>query len=150
MAAYSFQDVLATISGIGGQVNLTGSAAKEGITIAASADRDVMTVGAGGGVMHSLMADDSAAITVTLLKTSAVNAQLMQMFNTQKISSALWGKNTISIKDIARGDDITAVDVAFTKAPDISYAEDGGTVAWSFSAGRVVTIIGSGTPERIL
>ena len=145
---YSFLDVLATISGVGGQINLTGCAAKEGITIVGTTDKNIMTIGAGGCVMHSLSGDDSATINVVLLKSSGINAQLMQMYNTQKKSSATWGQNTISIKDIARGDDITATDVAFGKPPDLNYAEDGGTVTWPFHAGKVDTIIGSGTAEK--
>ncbi|MBU9403923.1 DUF3277 family protein, partial [Burkholderia multivorans] len=61
MATYSFQDVTATIVGPGGAFSLGyGSAnAEEGITIAQAGDKNTMTVGADGEVMHSLHADKS-------------------------------------------------------------------------------------------
>lgn len=148
MAAYSFKDILATISGTGGQIDLTGCSSEEGITIVSTGDKDVMTIGAGGCVMHSLKGDDSGTITVNLLKTSEINSKLMQMYNTQKASSATWGDNTISVKDVARGDDITASEVAFGKPPDLNYASEGGIVSWPFYAGKIEHVLGSGTAEK--
>ena len=106
MGTYSFQDVNGAITGAGGAINLGNGAgnAEEGILIEQLEDKNIMTIGADGQGMHSLVAGNAATVTVTLLKTSPVNAQLMQMYNYQKTSSVLWGKNTIVISDFGRGD----------------------------------------------
>lgn len=149
MATYSFKDVQASLVGIGGSINLGAGAAtaEEGITIAATGDKNTMTIGADGQGMHSLHADNSGSVTVRLLKTSPVNAQLQTMFNLQTLSSATHGKNVITVRDSARGDAIVCTGVAFKKAPDISYAKEGGTVEWGFDAISIVRVLGSGTPE---
>ena len=58
---YSFMDVSATIAGVGGVVDLGygASVAEEGISIVQTEDRNLMTVGADGEVMHTLRAGKS-------------------------------------------------------------------------------------------
>ena len=148
--AYSFLDVQAAISGPGGNFPLSGDRvgiAQEGITITPTGDKNVMTIGADGAAMHSLIADCSGTITVTLLRTSPVNRLLQNLYNTQSKSSASWGRNTVTIRDIARGDTVTCQEVAFSKAPDKVFAQEGGTYQWTFHAGKIESQIGSGTPE---
>ena len=148
---YSFIDVEATIDGTGGSFPLAGGeagVAEEGITVVPVGEKNEMTVGADGEIMHSLLASKAATITVTLLRTSTVNAQLQNLFNEQTKSSATHGRNTIVIRDIARGDTTTCTKVAFAKDPDAVYAKSGGTLQWLFHGGKVDKIIGSGTPEK--
>ena len=149
MATYSFKDVQATIQGVGGSINLGYGAAlsEEGITIEPAEDKNIMTIGADGQGMHSLVASEAASVTVRLLKTSPTNSQLQQMFNLQADSSLAHGKNTITVRDIARGDCITLTGVAFRKRPSVTYAKEGGTVEWQFDAIRVSATLGTGTPE---
>lgn len=143
--AYSFLDVQATIAGPGGSFNLgSGSGnAEEGITIEMAEDKNNMAVGADGQVMHSLHAGNAGTVTVRLLKTSPVNAQLMAMYNLQKTSSSLWGNNVISINNKASSDNNGCRAVAFKKAPNMAYAKDGGTVEWAFDAGYIDSILGT-------
>lgn len=150
MSTYAFLDVVAALSGPGGSINLASGAgaAEEGITIAAVADTNTMTIGAGGDGMHSLSADTSSLVTVRLLKTSPINALLQAMYNYQKLSSANWGRNTITVRDSARGDFVNLTKVAFKKVPDLNYAKEGGTNEWTFDAISTKTILGTGTPER--
>lgn len=54
MGAYSFADVTASIDGPGGNFALTGGAAEEGIKVEMAEDKNTMTAGADGEVMHSL------------------------------------------------------------------------------------------------
>lgn len=148
--AYSFLDVQAAISGPGGNFPLSGDRvgiAQEGISITPTGDKNVMLLGADGAAMHSLVADASGSITVTLLRTSPVNRLLQNLYNLQAKSSAAWGRNTITIRDIARGDTVTCQEVAFAKAPDKVFAQEGGTIQWTFHAGKIESQIGSGTPE---
>jgi hypothetical protein len=105
-----------------------------------------MTIGADGKGMQSLHADNSGKVTVRLQKTSPVNAQLEQMFNTQKQSSASWGQNVITVSDVARGDFIVATEVAFLKRPDLVYAKDANMLEWEFVAVDIDRKLGSGTP----
>lgn len=150
MATYSFLDVVAAIKGEGGSVNLAAGAgiAEEGITIEAIEDKNVMTVGADGSTMHSLMATEASTVTIRLLKTSPVNGQLSQMYSTQTVSSSKHGKNTITVRDNTRGDTITLTDVAFKKRPAINYQKEGGTVEWVFDAGKTEMVLGNGESAK--
>lgn len=149
MATYSFQDVVAAISGVGGSINLAAGAgvAEEGITIESMEDKSVMTIGADGAGMHSLVANEASSVTIRLLKTSPVNKQLQEMYNQQTKSSANHGRNTITVRDAVRGDNITLTEVAFKKRPTVTYAKEGGLMEWTFDAIKTTAILGSGTPE---
>jgi hypothetical protein len=148
MAAYSFLDITASISGSGGSFSLKGGNAPEGITVVADNDTTETVTGADGAIMHSLMEQGkTATVTVTLLKTSPVNAQLQQLYNSQSQSSATWGDNVISISDIVRGDDITVSDAAFIRQADANYAASAGTMAWTFR-GKITSKTLGGGPSR--
>jgi hypothetical protein len=149
MATYSFQDVVAAIVGVGGSINLASGAgvADEGITIDAAEDKSIMTIGADGSGMHSLVSNEAAAVTVRLLKTSPVNAQLQLMYNLQTRSSLTHGKNVITVRDAVRGDMIALTNVAFKKRPSVTYGKEGGLVEWTFDAIKTTQILGVGTPE---
>ena len=137
ISTYSFLDVMASISGPGGSFDLKGGNAEEGITITRANAKNVMTAGADGSVMHSLRAEDSGTATVTVLKTSPLNSMLANLYNAQKNSSTTWGKNTISLRDMVNGDDITLSGCAFQTPPDLNYATEGGTNAWPFDFGKI-------------
>lgn len=145
MPTYSFLDVNAALIGPGGAINLgAGSgSAEEGITIAPTEDVNTMTVGADGTPMHSLHANKSGVITVRLLKTSPVNAQLSQMYAFQTASGANHGRNTLSIANNSTGDVTTCQVVAFLRKPDLTYAKEGGSNEWTFHAGIIDSTLGS-------
>jgi hypothetical protein len=149
MGVYSFLDVQASIEGPGGSFQLgSGSgAAEEGITIEPTGDKNVMTVGADGTVMHSLKADKSGTVTVTLLRTSQANAQLQNLYNFQTASSRNHGQNTIMIRNAVSGDVISCSEAAFAKAISNPYATEGGKLAWAFHVGSIDSKLGAGTPE---
>lgn len=147
MATYSFMDVAASIIGPGGSFALGyGSCnAEEGISVTMVENKNTMTIGADGCVMHSLHAGNGGTVTVRFLKTSPTNQMLAQMYDLQRVSSALWGQNTIVISDPARGDQITCTQAAFQRWPNVNYAKDGGTQEWVFDVGRVDGVLGDGT-----
>ena len=149
MATYSFLDVTAAMSGAGGNINLgAGSAvSEEGITVEAVEDKSIMTIGADGAGMHSLIASEASTVTIRLLKTSPVNSQLNEMYKQNTISSANHGSNTITIRNPATGDNITLQQVAFKKRPTITYAKEGGMNEWTFDAVKTEMTLGVGTPE---
>lgn len=149
MSSYSFLDVDAAIEGPGGSFQLgSGSGvATEGISVAPTGEKNIMQIGADGSVMHSLRADKSGTITLTLQKTSQTNAKLQNLFNYQSQSSQYWGRNTITIRNSATGDLITCSKVAFASSLELSYQEDGGTSSWTFHAGIIDPKLGTGTPE---
>lgn len=144
MATYSFLDVTASLTGTTGVIDLgQGSAnSEEGITQTMGGNKNTMTIGADGEVMHSLHADKSGTITVTLLKTSPVNKKLSLAYNAQSQSSATWGNNVIVIRNTASGDISTARSCAFQKQPDFNNAKEGGTVAWVFDCGKIDQLLG--------
>jgi hypothetical protein len=147
MATYSFIDVAASIVGPGGSFSLGyGSGnSEEGISIAMVEDKNTMTIGADGSVMHSLHAGNGGTVTIRFLKTSPTNQQLSVMLDLQRVSSALWGNNTIVISDPARGDQISCRQCAFVRWPNVNYAKDGGTQEWTFHAGTIDGILGDGS-----
>jgi len=149
MSAHSFLDCVATIDGPGGSINIGAGAgvAEEGITIEPVNDKSTMTRGADGSGVHSLSADNARTVTVRLLKTSPTNALLMNMANYQTMSSATHGKNTIAVRDIARGDAILLEKVAFKRIPTLNYAIEAGMNEWIFEAIESSTVLGVGTPE---
>ena len=147
MTTYSFMDVQAAITGPGGSFNLGygSSNSEEGITVTMVEDKNIMVTGADGSPMHSLRAGRSGQFTIHLLKTSPTNALLSQLYNTQTISSALHGKNVITIRNLASDDVITGAQCAFKKLPDITYAKDATMMNWVFDVGISTTVLGSNT-----
>lgn len=150
MAAYSFLNIAATFNGPDGSYPLgSGSgAAEEGISIEMLEDKDDMKVGADGTVMHSLRASNAARISVRLLKTSPVNAQLQDSYNIQKGSNGtLWGQNIIKVSDIQRGDLVTITQAAFVRQPSLVYAKDGNINEWQFLGTIPAQLLGVGVPS---
>ena len=142
---YSFLNFQCAITGPGGSVTLgNGSgAADEGISFSASGEISTMTIGADGSGQHSLHGDRSGKITVRLLKTSPTNKQLGAMYSAKTSNGAAHGQNTISGTDTLRGDSITASQVAFSKAPDLSYGKEAGFVEWDFMAVAIERTLGA-------
>lgn len=145
MATYSFQDVQAGIVGPGAAFSLGygEAAAEEGITIAAAGDKNTMTVGADGEVMHSLHADKSGQVTLRYLKTAPINALLQATYDAQSLDSRLWGKNVITVTNPVSGEVTTCRSCAFKKKPDLNYRKDGDMIEWVFDAGKIDTILGT-------
>ena len=108
-------------------------------------NKNTMTIGSDGCVMHSLHAGNGGTVTIRFLKTSGTNQLLAEMYDLQRSSSALWGNNTIVISDPARGDQISCSQCAFQRWPNVNYAKEGGTQEWIFDAGRIDGILGDGT-----
>lgn len=151
MPSYSFQDNMAAISGPNGAFTLgyPSGNAEGGITITMTEDKNTMNVGADGSVMHSLHSGKSGTVTVRYQKTSPTNAQLSTMYALDTAGAATHGKNTITLKDLARGDDITCEQCAFARFPNVTYAKDGGEMEWVFHAGRITFKLGDGIAETV-
>ena len=142
---YSFQDVTASLIGIGGSIAMGAGAGPtdEGIEIETAAAINTMTIGADGTGQHSLIADKSGKITVRLLKTSPTNAQLMAMVNFQRTSGATHGQNVFTLQDKNRNDIVSCRQVAFAKIPNLSYGKDAQPVEWTFEAVLIDFLLGS-------
>ena len=145
MATYSFIDVSSSIAGIGGSFDLGYGAetSDEGVTVSMTGPKNTMVTGSDGSVMHSLHAAKSGTVTVNLLKTSPVNAQLSAMYNLQSQSSSTWGNNVIVIRNSSSNDICTCREVAFQQQPDFENATDGGIVSWVFDAGKIDMLLGT-------
>ena len=144
MATYSFLDVNCSISGTGGNINLANGAgaSEEGIKITPHSEKNVMTIGADGTPMHSLIAATASKVEVSLLKTSPINKQLMAMYNSQTQSSSAHGKNTISLSIAQTGESVSLTEVAFNTMPDLEYGKEAKMVTWKFDAGKTVSTLG--------
>lgn len=146
MGTYSFISIQATIAGPGGVFSLGyGSGnAKEGISFAMNEDKNTMMIGADGTPMHSLHAGRGGLVTVRLLKSAPTNQLLSNLYSFQTSNPASHGQNLFQLTDVNRGDYIAASEAAFKKFPDLTYAEDGDVIAWTFDAGYVDPSLGSG------
>lgn len=146
MSTYSFLDVHCGIIGPGGAINLGSGAATsdEGITIEPNEAINTLTVGADGSAMHSLHANKSGKVSVSLLKTSPVNQLLSLMYAFQTASGSNHGKNTITLANNQTGDVVTCQVVAFSKAPSLKYQKEGGMNVWEFEAGIIDRLLGRG------
>lgn len=145
MGTYSFLSVVATLAGPTGDIDLGygASVAEEGIEIQAAGDKNTMTVGADGNVMHSLHADKSGQVTVRLLKTSPVNAKLQAAYDAQTLTPTLHGQNVIVVRNVGPGDVTTCRSCAFKKKPTIKYSKDGDVMEWTFDAAKIDSILGT-------
>lgn len=150
MPTYSFLDVHAALTGPGGSVSLSegDGVAAEGISIEPVEDKDIMTVGSDGGIMHSLVGSRAAIATVRLFKTNPLNAVLQNMYNHQTQSSLTHGKNVITVRDVIRGDTTTFEEAAFMGKPNNIYAKEGNILEWRFG-GHCDTQLGFGAPEIV-
>jgi hypothetical protein len=147
VSTYSFLDNLVAISGPNGNFSIGGPGtgnSEGGISIVMTEDKNTMTIGAGGEGMHSLHAGKSGTVTVRMLKTSPANAQLASMYAADTAGGRTHGRNTISIRDMARGDVITCQEVAYAKFADITYAKDGGEMVWTFHSVKIDFVLGAG------
>lgn len=145
MAAYSFQQVTATLTGAAGVINLGAGAGntKEGISVTQTQARNAMTVGADGSVMHSLRSDKSGTVTVRLLETSPVNAMLQTMYDAQALTPSAWGANVLVIVNRGNNETTTCRNVAFQNQPSVTYAEDGSFKEWVFDCGQIDRVTGT-------
>jgi hypothetical protein len=141
---YSFLSVSASIVGPNGSFSLSDGNTEGGISFAKTGPKNTKTVGADGTVMNSLHADESGTITIRLLKTSITNAMLQSMYDGDRSDPRLWGKNQIKIRDVARGDSVTATGCAFQKFPDVTYDKEGPALEWVIDAGSITTTLGAG------
>jgi hypothetical protein len=149
-ATYAFQDVTASLSGPGGVVTLSGAetaAAEEGVTITWGEELNTMTIGADGSVMHSMHSARSGTATFRLLKTSPLNSQITAMIHYQHQSSALWGRNTITIADTARGDLYTLLGCAWVRFPTNTYAKTGNTLEYELQVAMIDARLGPGAAD---
>lgn len=144
--SYSFLDNSCTIIGPGLAAILANGAApsEEGIRISAVNDINTMTNGADGSGMHSLHASQACRVTVSLLKSSPFNAVLMTAYNFQTSSAANHGKNVLVLVNAVTGDIVTCRGTAYKKAPDLTYAMEGGMVEWEFEAIQGNRVLGAG------
>lgn len=151
MSTYSFLSVQAALVGPGANFSIgsDAGAADEGISTAMVDEKDTTTPGAGGDLMHSLHASSVGTITVRLLKTSPVNAQLQAAYNFQTASASRHGVNTLIVTDVDRGDVVTGTQMGFVKQPDNAWAKDGNTIEWVFR-GKVQEVLGIGIPDANL
>lgn len=147
MPAYSFLDTQASIVGPGIICALGAGAAtaKEGISYEFAEDKDTMTIGADGNGIHSLHGGNAGTVTVRLLKNSPTNAFLQAAYDFQRLSSANWGQNTITITNSVSFDTITCAGVAFRRNAPNAFAEEANVIEWSFNAIRINPILGPGS-----
>ena len=148
-SAYSFGDTAWAIVGPG---NLNASAtgeAEEGYSIEFEGDKDTMTAGAGGDVMHSTRVAQPGTATLRLLKGSSFNKVMSDAYNFQTGSAATSAQNTITINDFARGDSFILSGCAFRKFPNVSYGVVGGIQEWVFNVSRITPNLGAGVDQLI-
>lgn len=148
---YSFLDVQATISGPGGMADIKSSGvSEEGITITQVSPKDVMTIGAAGNGMHTLVGTDAARVEVSMLKTAPGNSVFNTLYNFGKQSSANWGQLQFTVQNPVTGDSITLLGGAFEKQADVRYAGQQTLMVWPMLFISRDDILGNGGNPRAL
>jgi hypothetical protein len=145
--------VLQSVTGtqVGGVDVGAGGFSEEGLRITRLREKNIMTEGADGSIMHSLRASKAARIMLSFLKTAPANAALSQVWNAQEGDSSQWGRNSFHITQTSTGDNFTLNSVAFVKFPDTNYRAEGGVMDWEFDVGFCDSILGNGyNPTNIL
>lgn len=146
---YSFLAVQATLVAPSMSFDIGSSGvAAEGIRLAMVGEKDVMTIGADGDGMHTLIASDASNCEVHLLKDAPGNSMMNALYNFQKTSSANWGQIQISIANNVMGDSIVLAGGAFAKQADIVYATEGVMNIWSFKFVFRRDVLGNGLNNR--
>jgi hypothetical protein len=143
---YSFVDVVATIIGPGGSFTIAGpdtATAEEGLTVTWGEEMNTQTIGADGAVMNSLHASMAGTMNIRLQKISPVNQKLTQMIRFQRSSSAVWGQNTITVRDLARGDIYNLVGCAWKRFPVNSYAKVGNVLDYELDIAQIDPNLGA-------
>jgi Protein of unknown function (DUF3277) len=147
--AYSFENVIATISGPNGAFSLTDNGvANEGITLTPD-ERVTIQRGAAGDWMYTLHSAQGGRLAIRVLKNGALNGLLSTMFDSDSLSSATIGQNMISVHNPQVGDAWTLVGCAFSKMPTVTYGTEGPMLEWDGIAGIMHGVIGNGTPGII-
>jgi hypothetical protein len=142
--------VVCTLSGPGASFTVAGpetATAEEGITITWGEESNTQTIGADGSVMNSMHSARAGTCVIRLAKVSPNAPKLMQLFTYQHQSSALWGRNTITIADVARGDFYTLVGCAFVRVPTNTYAKVGNTLEYEFHVALIDGNLGPGAAD---
>jgi hypothetical protein len=145
LPTYSFLDIYGTINGpfLSAVFGNGVGQSDEGITIEQTEDKNRQTPGASGEVMNTLIGTDAGRVSIHVLKTSPLNALLMEAYNLQKQSSLTWGLNVITITNPVSGDHYTLSQVAFTRRPPNSYGKEPVVITWDLQAGHVYAFIGA-------
>lgn len=148
---YSFTDVQIALNGPGGAFDVKSAGmAAEGITIANVSEKDVMTIGANGNGMHTLIQSDAARVEISMLKTAPGNNILSYMYGFGKSSSANWGKLQMTVKNPVTGDSIELLGGAFAKMADMAFRSEASLVVWPFLFIVRNDVLGNGGNPRAL
>jgi hypothetical protein len=146
-ATYAFQDVTAILKCPMGSFTISGpetAAAEEAITITWGEESNTQTIGADGSVMNSMHSARAGTVVFRLLKTSPMNEKLQQIFHYEHQSSALWGNDTITIENPARGDKYVLLGCAWVRIPTNTYAKIGNTLEYEMHVAIIDSRLGSG------
>ena len=149
VAAYCFEDVTFAVTGPNNLNAFATGEAEEGFTIEFEGNKNTMTVGAAGDVMHSLRSGQPGRLTLRLLKTSSFNKTLSDNWTYQTSSAANHGQMTWVVVDVARGDNWVCSGCAFGNHANGAYAQVGNVQEWVIDVGRITPKLGAGT-DRIV
>jgi hypothetical protein len=147
-ATYSFENIIAAITGPGGQFPIGGpdtGAAEEGLECTWGEENNTQNIGAAGDVMNSMHASRAGTFTVRLQLVSPVNALLNKLWAFQRSSGGIyWGRNTITVRDVMRGDLYTNSGCAFVRHTTATWPKIGTVRLWEFHVAKVDPYLGSG------
>jgi hypothetical protein len=148
---YSFLDVQATLTGPGGSFDLASNGlAEEGLKYSMIGPKDIMTMGANGNGMHTLVGSNGARVEMSFLKTAPANAVLNHLYTYQSSSSAYWGQNQLTINNPITGDSVTLLGGSFEKQADNAYAMQANLLIWPFLFITRLDKLGNGGNPRSL
>lgn len=108
------------------------------ITIAPNADHRSTKVGADGLVVSSKMNDETAEVTLTLLKTSATHRYLKALYRIDRSTPGGAGVGAFFMRDRLTGEEDSSEVFWIKRRPDRKIEAEASEVEWKLTLGKWV------------
>ncbi len=115
-----------------------GFAPESVITIAPNADHRSVKVGADGLVVSSKMNDETAEVTLTLLKTSPTHRYLVALYNLDRATPGGAGVGAFFMRDRLTGEEDSSEVFWIKRRPDRKIEAEASEIEWKLILGKWV------------
>lgn len=106
------------------------------ISIEPNSDHRTHVVGADGHVVSSMLADESAIVTVTLLQTSSAHRALLALYKTDRNTPGGGGVGAFEMRDLVNGDVDSSERCWIQRRPNREIGKEAGEYEWKFILGK--------------
>jgi hypothetical protein len=142
MTVATYQPDLVTVAFNG--VPITGFAPDTFISAERNNDSWSLSVGSGGDATRAKMGDKSGRVTLTLLDSSASNAVLSAIQQTDQAAGT--GVGALLVKDLSGADVVTAGTAWIVRPPTLEKASASSNREWVFESDNLEIFAGGNVP----